>query len=392
MNINSLRFPNLIKGKKFNHHDFSSESFMVAPGDSGKYPTIQSALDAAHSVGGGTVYLQTGVYEENLQFYANTGITGLASSDNPLVELIGVHTPPETGDMGIWNIKMTSSSDIFSSSISGTGQIVLAHNNYTVNGYIFNLPKWEGSLITFALADQGSVNSGVVYNLSGAEVWLLECTLGVGSEVPCVLTGNTVIETCNIICPLKFSNDSSVRIYDSNFFETTSFEGFSGGFFVNSYIQTDNSPAILYESENELIVSGITINSNFNPAISGSGVGYMQIGSISFIGEASFSNRLNTSFHPFVSGELISKGLGNGLSIEEGHNARMGVAALKNGIAEVKNSIVSENSRIFLTPQAGEGVSGYLSIVNRENGTGFTISSSSSKDNSLVAWVIFEPA
>ncbi len=83
---------------------------------------------------------------------------------------------------------------------------------------------------------------------------------------------------------------------------------------------------------------------------------------------------------------------GKGLRIKEGTGAKMGVATLAAGTVTVANTSVTATSRILLTCQTPGGTPGFLYVSARTAGTGFTITSSSSSDTSVVAWLIFEPA
>jgi hypothetical protein len=88
---------------------------------------------------------------------------------------------------------------------------------------------------------------------------------------------------------------------------------------------------------------------------------------------------------------LTFAGVGHGIRLKEGTNARMGVVTLVGGTATVANTSVTANSRIFLTSQTDGGTPGFLRVSARSAGTSFTITSGSGTDTSTVAWVIFEP-
>lgn len=80
-------------------------------------------------------------------------------------------------------------------------------------------------------------------------------------------------------------------------------------------------------------------------------------------------------------------------SVADGSNERMGLsAAMTAGTVTVNNTLVTANSRIFLTPQGTGGTGGSVSVSARSNGTSFTILSTSNTDTRTVAWLILEPA
>jgi hypothetical protein len=82
---------------------------------------------------------------------------------------------------------------------------------------------------------------------------------------------------------------------------------------------------------------------------------------------------------------------GGGVAIKEGGNARMGVATLAAGTVTVANTSVTANTRVAPFRQAAGGTLGHLSVT-KNPGVGFTITSSSNADTSVVAWVLFEAA
>jgi hypothetical protein len=82
---------------------------------------------------------------------------------------------------------------------------------------------------------------------------------------------------------------------------------------------------------------------------------------------------------------------GRGLMVAEGTNAKMGNVTLVGGTVTVSTTVVTANSRIFLSRATPGGTPGFLSYT-KTAGTSFTINSSSSSDTSSVDWMIVEPA
>ena len=83
--------------------------------------------------------------------------------------------------------------------------------------------------------------------------------------------------------------------------------------------------------------------------------------------------------------------IGKKQAIVEGSNAAMGLATLSGGTVTVTNTLVTANSRIFITAQADGGTPGAVRVSGRSVGTNFVITSSSGTDTSTVAWEIKEP-
>jgi len=95
-----------------------------------------------------------------------------------------------------------------------------------------------------------------------------------------------------------------------------------------------------------------------------------------------------------ASGNLTLMSAGNKLSIKEGANASMGHATLALGTVTVANTLVTANTRIFLTAQAGGTAltNGFVSVSSRSNGVSFTITSSNLLDARGVDFILIEPA
>lgn len=89
---------------------------------------------------------------------------------------------------------------------------------------------------------------------------------------------------------------------------------------------------------------------------------------------------LGTGGKATSSGQLVISG-----------NSISGFVKLDKGTGIVLNNAVTSESRILLTVQSAIGVMGMCYVAGRIPGTGFTVSSTSFKDSSVVAWFIFEP-
>lgn len=84
--------------------------------------------------------------------------------------------------------------------------------------------------------------------------------------------------------------------------------------------------------------------------------------------------------------------IGKKQAIVEGSNAAMGLsAAMTAGSIVISNTLVTANSRIFLTINVPGGTPGAVYVSARNAGTDFTITSTSGTDTSYVAWEIKEP-
>jgi hypothetical protein len=118
----------------------------------------------------------------------------------------------------------------------------------------------------------------------------------------------------------------------------------------------------------------------------------IQVTGTSQLGYTHVTGVLEADTHIVTDGGNISiSGVGKGLLIAEGTNARMGVATLTAGTVTVANTSVTDNTRIAVTRQMAGGTLGHLSCT-RTAGASFTITSDSSTETSTVFWMLLEPA
>ncbi len=84
--------------------------------------------------------------------------------------------------------------------------------------------------------------------------------------------------------------------------------------------------------------------------------------------------------------------VGSGSTLTVNSTNTTGIAVLASGNATVLTSVVTSNSRIFLTYQPINGTPGTLQISAISTGVSFDISSGGFGDTSVVSWMIVEPA
>jgi hypothetical protein len=272
--------------------------YVVDGAGGGDYTTIQSALDAIGAAGTGQVWVRPGTYTENLVFPNNINVTIATGADENAgaAYLVGEHTPPAAGNVVCWRMKLTSATHIFNSGAAGTANLVLSHNNYAVNGYIFNVPNWSaGSMVVFAAGDQLSTSSGIVNNTGGASVYLFQSSLGVGAGNALITSGTTFIQSCNINCPVTFGSGTTVNAYSSNFSKEITFSGTATGNIHDTYHTTGASPCITMSSSAAVSLFNSTLLSSNDPAIDGAGAGTLTFESVSFLSNSNMAATLTTA-------------------------------------------------------------------------------------------------
>lgn len=303
----------------------SSTVFPITPyvvGSAGQagYQTIQSAIDAANSAGGGQVWIQYGTYTEDLTLY--DGIQLSAPSEQS-VTIIGTHTPPSSGTLNIDRMTLQSSTDIFSSTDAGTTVIIIEDCTVkATNGYTFNLPNWvsPGAVVGFDIGSQGT-NDGWVNNTGGATVFVTNATIGNGSVNTMNTTGFVELYNCSVQCAVDFQTGSSILVDGGTIFENVvTISDDSTGTINNSSFSSGSSSSITMSSSANCTISNCTVNSSNNPAISGSGTGILTLSGITFISNSNIANTLTIAttggFYPAgnfsTAGQVLtSNGTGN---------------------------------------------------------------------------------
>lgn len=273
--------------------DTSSSGYPISPfvvGVSGEagYTTIQSALDAANTAGGGTVYIQPATYSENLTLYDQVDLVAASGGGSiiPSVKIIGSHVPPTSGDFTIKDVFLESATDIFNSAMAASTNINLIGGAIkVVDGFTFNLPNWTGKLLASNLLEVQSTDDGWLNNSGGAIMVAKNMTVGRGTTRTMVTSGLTELVNCVVDCPVDFQTGTGTVINSGTFFQkTVTYSGDSSGEAANSiFAPSTPTAAIIYNTTGTLTITSCGINSANNPAISGTGSGTLTITGVDFI-------------------------------------------------------------------------------------------------------------
>lgn len=400
--------------------------FVVGPVGKAGYQTIQSAINAANAAGGGTVYIQTGTYTENLTFFANVQLqSAVAYEDSGSVQITGIHTPPTTGNIAIRGIQMNSATHIFSSAAAGSGRISFLECTFNVtNGYVYNLINWTG---TFNINDCGSigVNDGVVNNTGGANIFFNNCQVGAGTTNPMITNGVSIrLDLTFVVPPINISGSGLTLGLLTVFGNTLTVSGTATvALFLGDFLDSGNS-AIVNNSSNAVVLNTVTIASSAATVIAGTGtVQYVIVGfsnnstvaggtTISRAGEfdtgiiKSGAVTAVTGSITATNGNLVLGTAGNKIistsvasTTSAGANS-FGTVTLVGGTATVSTTAVTANSIIILTRQSigstGAAALGQLTIGTVSAGTSFVINAAltatatslATTDVSVIGWMI----
>lgn len=289
------------------------------------YTTIQSALDAANTAGGGIVYVRPGTYTENLTCYNNTEIVGAVGEvDAGNIIIDGIHVPPAAGTFAARNIQFDSATNIFNSAVAGTAEISINECvlNAT-NGYTLNLVNWTGTF-RFNNCNAIGTNDGFVNNTGAATIFTNNSQLGVGAGNTFIANGTLRFDLTYIVCPatltgagvnigllflcggaLSLGGTATWTIDNSSkFYNTLTTADTATVSISNTTFETGANQAITHGSANELILSNVTIDSSNAPAIGGAGAGNLTFGSVTYLDDSTLAGTLTVNrTTAFVTGE-----------------------------------------------------------------------------------------
>lgn len=268
------------------------------------YQTIQSAINAANTAGGpATVYIRPATYTENLTHYDGIDLWGAVGvADTQTCKIIGTHIPPASGTLTIRNIFLQSATDIFTSAVAGTADLILIDDAVAVtNGYTFNLPNWTGSFTGFDIGEIGSTNDGWINNTGGAFVFMVNITAGKGSGNTCTISGSSEFYNVHVQCPITFQSTGTAVLSGGCWFDNTitTADTATVGMY-NSLADTGVNQAITHNSGNALTLSTVTINSSNSPAVGGTGT--IDSTGVDFVDDATYAGTLTINGGKSISG------------------------------------------------------------------------------------------
>jgi hypothetical protein len=361
--------------------------YIVAADGSADYTTIQAAINAAQVAGTpATVYVRPGTYTENLTLYSTINVAGSIDGNTTI---IGVHTPPASGEFQFQDLTLTSATHIFSSAVAGTAVVFIEECFINVtNGYVFNLPNWTGQILANSCGT-GSTNDGGVNNTGGALVYFTNANIGAGTGQTFTYSGSgasLTLEQVNIGCPMTLGSGVTANIRSgSNLFGTVTTTGTAIVALANSLMSTGATAAISHGSSGAFSVSNVTINSSANPCVAGAGAGALTLADVTFLNNAALAGTLTlgTAARLTTSGNLTLIAAGSKMirtsvatTTTAGANST-GTVTLVGGTATVSTTAVATGSQVRIWRQSvgatGAAALGQLSVGTITNGTSFII-------------------
>ena len=338
---------------------FPITPYVVGPVGKAGYQTIQSAVDAAHAAGGGYIFVQDGIYNENLTLYDKIVINGTivlsAFMDTAGVFINGTHTPPLTGAISFNYVDLSSTTDIFFSNAAGSCQINVSNAAVvTTSGYLFNLLNWTGILGCFNIncTGTGGQSNGTINNAGGSLFICYECGLGWGTGQTMQTAGPVVLESCDVRPPWTCNSGTVIDAsYNLEIVSPITFSGNSTAICKRFTFLGGTSAAITMSSSGSVLLEDCIVQSTHNPAIAGSGAGTLTLGNITFTNNSNLASTLTTAFAPtIITSPIYSNTAGATPQIVNGHTGQVAFTDVINaaavGTLVMTNAMISSTSVI----------------------------------------------
>lgn len=274
--------------------DFPITPYVVGPETQAGFTTIQSAINAANDAGGGLVYVQNGTYTEDLTLYDGVLIRGHSNLDTTIV---GSHTPPTSGTIGLYRLKLQDSTAVLNSASAGTTAITIEDCNFAVtNGYAINLANWLGTLTLKECSASGTTDGGI-NNTAGMTVTVTASTLGVGSGNTMNISGVTQFSNnIDVNPPVNFQSTGTLLSSNTTYNNTVTISGSFTAEFSDDAFNTGSSPCLTQSSSSALLLDHVSFDTSSDPVINGAGSGAVTIAGGAFLNGINIDNANTLTF------------------------------------------------------------------------------------------------
>ena len=245
-----------------------------------EYQTVQAAVTAANAAGGGLVYVREGTFTEDLVLYDNIMIQGMGLE----TIITGVHLPPTAGTLTLYDLTLTSPTDILESAAAGTTLILFFDCLINCdNGYTCDLLNWTGTVDMVQCAETSTLN-GIFNNTGGAALNIWNSFAGAGATDLVLDDGVLAIYDSRIINPIVIGgNTVMTAIMGCSFAATISLDDTSSLEMYNSMSAVGDVPCIAQNSMGTILLSDVSLNSPNDPVIDGMGAGAITVASVTYV-------------------------------------------------------------------------------------------------------------
>ncbi len=265
--------------------NLSKRSLFFTVGPEAEFKAIQAAIDEAHKNGGGTVYLEPGIYYENLTLYPGITIEGCGIADLRFVSVYGKHLLPKHGEAGFNHILFVNESSIFRpSQPDGNPNLLFRSCGFEVkNGYTLDIPELNGSIIFFDCYSSGESN-GFINNEKGkCEPTIFNMTIDGGNRKnKMLINSNALLFNLHIKTKMLFSGDGNLATINGGCWieDTLYVVNHATVKVACSNLETQKDVACFVDSESLLTLDNCSIESSAKEVIQG--YGNLRLGNVSF--------------------------------------------------------------------------------------------------------------
>ncbi|MGW3153995.1 hypothetical protein [Streptomyces sp. NPDC001089] len=354
---------------------------------------------------GGTIGVQTTnirTHDADMTISADSGVLRVGGGNQYNKDILLSNSSFRAGAGERWKIRANTDTETGSNNLGTNFEIRRHADNGNVLGTALGIERGSGN-VTIGLAPGSAVGRVHVVpptNKHGVVV-VPSASQGSNSAYAAVTTVNT-----DRALDIRVSGDANARMvmYSDGKIEL-------GDGTASRDVNLYRGSADVLQTDDSLVVGGVlrvptaqgstasggtltlrsTANATKGKILFGTSA-YDEANNRLGVGTASPAQPLDVVGNANVSGDFAVTGVGKGLRIAEGTNAKMGTAVLVAGAVTVSNTAVTANSRIFVTTQTPGGTVGYAYVSARTAGTSFSITSTSGSDTSTVAYLIVEPS
>jgi hypothetical protein len=384
--------------------------YIVGTHGAGVYTTIQSAINDAIAANKTAIYIQPGVYIENLDFssvaqsmFIYGGCGNAMFSNEAGVAISGTHNISTNANLVFQNISFADNTDIFNTTSASGSTLDFSDCSFSTNaaGTSLNLPNWTGAVniqnCFFTSATDSCINCTAASRINLMNVITSDATdqMILGTN-----TGVVQILELQAAGPVSVSA-SFASIEGSVFLGGTLTCNTSTGYLDSCQLAAGSTTPSIALTGGELVITNTyawTVGGN--PVITFSG-GALANASGLFCVDSTMGTESITQLGSTVFNSDIHLPSGGTLGLVEidgtaANGAACGLATLSSGTVTIANTFLSSSSRVLVTRSSINGSTGLGFLEAVPSSGSLTITSytgaagTQALDNSIVFWMAIE--
>lgn len=208
-------------------NNYATARYIVGTAGQANYTTIASAITAANTAGGGTIFILPGSYTENLTLQPSVNLTAYdCDALTPSVTIVGKLTFTQAGTASISGIRLQTNSD-FALAVTGSVASIVnltgCYLNCTNNTGISHTSSSSSSKINLTSCQGDTGTTGIAYlsSSSTGAIKFDQCNMtNTGSSTTACTVSASIIEVyrCNFQNPITTSSTGGIASNYSSFY------------------------------------------------------------------------------------------------------------------------------------------------------------------------------